>query len=313
MLETALNATKNDKCISNINDLPIGVFDSGVGGLTVVREIMQQLPNESILYFGDTLRCPYGPRPLDEIKTFARQISHWLLKQDVKLIVIACNSATAAALETIQQELIVPVIGVVAPGARAAVKATLTNRVGVIGPEATVNSDIYSKAIRALQENITVFSEATPSFVDIVEQGLHNSEVIDDLKDRTSSAHISSSRLEIARTYLSPFKSLDVDTLVLGCTHFPLLIPLIAQVMGADVKIISSAEETARDVASVLAYREQLASGVKEPKHRYVTTALNTDEFAEIGSAILEKNIPEVQSVSLDELGAGSLAKERFE
>ena len=249
-------------CNNDVKACPIGVFDSGVGGFTVVREIMDVLPGESILYFGDTLRCPYGPRPLEEIRGFARQISRWLAGRGVKLIVIACNSATAAGLESVQLESEVPVIGVVAPGARAAVQATRVGRVGVIGTLATIESGVYTQAIRSLDAGITTFSAATPRFVEMVEQGLRlDNNPIEDIVADVSSIYIRPAFLEIAREYLQPLKACKIDTLVLGCTHYPLLTPLISQVMGADVRIISSAKETARDVAEVLGSRDQLAEG----------------------------------------------------
>jgi glutamate racemase len=310
MLEAPHNTNKSDTLLDDTNGLPIGVFDSGVGGLTVVSEIMKQLPRESILYFGDTLRCPYGPRSLEEIKSFARQISAWLVERGVKLIVIACNSATAAALDTIQQEAPVPVIGVVAPGARAAVRATQAKRVGVIGTKATVNSDIYCRAIRALDSRATVFSMATPRFVDMVEQGLHVMyEQAEEPSDSTSSAYIRPTYLDIARDYLEPLKSVEIDTLVLGCTHYPLLTPLISQVMGPDVRIISSAEETARDVANILSYRQNLATEDALPEHRFATTAQNVDEFAAMGSAILAMSISDPIQVPLAELESLALGK----
>jgi glutamate racemase len=282
---------------------PIGVFDSGIGGLTVVREIARRLPHESILYFGDTLRCPYGPCSLREIRSFARQISCWLARQDVKLIVIACNSATAAGLETVQRESAVPVIGVVEPGARAAVRATTARRVGVIGTAATIESGIYTRAIRGLDTGITTFSVATPRFVEIVEQGLRlDRNPLEDVMAQTSAIYIRPAFLEIARDYLSQLKQCKIDTLVLGCTHYPLLTPLISQVVGPDVRIISSAEETARDVAETLEQRGQLAPAGTLPSHRFVTTATDVEEFEALGTAILARSVPEPQTVTIVEL-----------
>jgi glutamate racemase len=274
-----------------------------VGGLTVAREIARRLPNESILYFGDTLRCPYGPRTLEEIRHFARQISCWLAGQGVKLIVIACNSATAAGLETVQQESDVPVIGVVEPGARAAVQATITRRVGVIGTTATIDSGIYSRAIRSLDTGITTFSVATPRFVEMVEQGLRlDRNPFEDIMAQASSIYIRPAFLEIARDYLGSLKRCKIDTLVLGCTHYPLLTPLIAQVVGSEVRIISSAEETARDVAQMLERRGQLAPANTQPAYRFVTTAPDVEDFAALGTAILARQIATPHSVGIDEL-----------
>jgi glutamate racemase len=289
----------------NIATRPIGVFDSGIGGLTVAREIARCLPHESILYFGDTLRCPYGPRPLAEIKSFARQISCWLAEQDVKLIVMACNSATAAGLTAVQKESPVPVIGVVEPGARAAVQATTTRRVGVIGTAATIESGIYARAIRALDTGITTFSVATPRFVEMVEQGLRlDRNPLEDIMAQTSAIYIRPAFLEIARDYLNQLRRCDIDALVLGCTHYPLLTPLISQVMGQDVLIISSAEETARDVAETLGRRGQLAPAGTVPAHRFVTTASDPSEFEALGTAILAQAIPAPQVVTIAELEA---------
>jgi glutamate racemase len=242
---------------------------------------------------------------LPQIKSFARQISCWLAERDVKLIVMACNSATAAGLETVQKELPVPVIGVVEPGARAAVQATTARRVGVIGTVATIESGIYARAIRGLDTGITTFSVATPRFVEMVEQGLrldHNP--FEDIMAQTSAIYIRPAFLEIARDYLNQLKRCKIDTLVLGCTHYPLLTPLISQVMGQEVRIISSAEETARDVAQTLERRGQLASADTVATYRFATTALDVDEFATLGTSILARPIPAPQTVSIDELEA---------
>ena len=299
---------------NTINTCPIGVFDSGIGGLTVAREIAGRLPSESILYFGDTLRCPYGPRSLEEIRSFALQISRWLAKQEVKLIVVACNSATAAGLDVIQQESAVPVIGVVEPGARAAVKATLARRVGVIGTKATIESDIYSRAIRSLDAGITTFSVATPRFVEMVEQGLRlDDNPIEDIVAAVSPIYIRPAFHQIARDYLDPSKRCKVDTLVLGCTHYPLLTPLISQVMGPDVAIISSAEETAKDVAETLERRGQLATEGTTPMYSFVTTTHNLDEFAALGTAVFGAPITSPLTVAiseLEELGSAGLSFE---
>ncbi|NLG10219.1 MAG: glutamate racemase [Coriobacteriaceae bacterium] len=287
----------------DISSLPIGVFDSGVGGLTVAREIANKLPHESISYFGDTLRCPYGPRPLTEVRTFARQISAWLTEQRIKLLVIGCNSATAAGLETVQRELDVPVIGVIEPGARAAVKATAARRVGVIGTVATIDSGAYTKAIRSLDAGITVFSSATPRFVEMVEEGLrldHNP--FEDIMAQASAIYIRPAFQEIARDYLNPLKRCQIDTLVLGCTHFPLLTPLISSIIGSEIGIISSAEETARDVAETLARRGQAAPDNSNPIYRFATTASDLGEFSALGSMVFGRPIKDAQRVSIEQL-----------
>jgi glutamate racemase len=286
--------------------LPIGVFDSGIGGLTVVRELMRALPGESIIYFGDTERCPYGPRPLDEVREFAAQISAWLVEQKVKLIVIACNSATAAGLDYIQRSVNVPVIGVIEPGARAAVQASAARRIGVIGTVATIDSGAYTKAIRALDAGITVFSTATPRFVEMVEQGLRlDRSPVEDLMAQTATIFVRPKFSEIARDYLDPLKRCHIDTLVLGCTHYPLLATLIRSIIGPAISIISSAEETAKDVCETLARRRQLVGvGALAPqaKYRFASTASDPADFIALGSAILGIEIKDVQQVTIEQL-----------
>ena len=226
-----------------LRDQPIGVFDSGIGGMTVAREIMSFLPYESMLYIGDTMRCPYGPRPLEEVKQYAEQIALWLINQGVKMIVIACNTATAAALDHIRSISPVPVIGVIEPGARAAVRATVNLNIGVIGTQATIDSAAYSNTIRELDPRITVFSTATPRFVEIVESGLRlDRSPLEDFIAPVSSIYVRPAFQEIARDYLDSLKRCDIDTLVLGCTHYPLITPMIASIIGSHVRIISSAE-----------------------------------------------------------------------
>ncbi|MDR1358723.1 MAG: glutamate racemase [Coriobacteriales bacterium] len=283
--------------------LPIGVFDSGIGGLTVARELASHLPQESIIYFGDTLRCPYGPRPLEEVERFALQISSWLVAQEVKLIVIACNSATAAGLETLQRSVPVPVVGVIEPGARAAVLATTSRRVGVIGTAATIESGAYTRAIRSLDAGITVFSAATPRFVEIVEQGMRlDRSPLEDIMAQTAAIYIRPAFAEIARDYLDPLKRCAIDSLVLGCTHYPLLTPLIRSIMGPEMNIISSAEETALEVVETLDRRGQLAPRGHKPSYRFATTAEDDSDFRDLGAAIFGRPLAHVQRVGLEDL-----------
>jgi glutamate racemase len=292
-----------------MNNSPIGIFDSGFGGLTVAREIASRLPDESILYLGDTLRCPYGPRDLAEVRHFAHQISAWLEAQGVKLIVIACNSATAAGLESVQRAFSVPIVGVIEPGARAAVATTVTRRVGVIGTKATIESDAYTHAIRAIDAGITVFSTATPRFVEIVEQGLRlDRNPVEDLVAQASELYIRPAFQQIARDYLLPLRRCRIDTLVLGCTHYPLLQPLIASVMGADVQIISSATECARDVAEILERRGHKAEAGRTPTYRFATTAADLNDFTTLGTAIFERSVANVSSVTIEDLEAALAA-----
>ena len=283
--------------------LPIGVFDSGLGGLTVAREIARALPHESILYFGDTARCPYGPRDLGEVRRFVLEIGSWLTQRGVKLIVVACNTATAAGLALAQRAFDVPVIGVVEPGARAAVMATVNRRVGVIGTVGTIESGAYSRAVRALDAGVTVFSAATPRFVDIVEEGLRlGPGPLESWLSETTEVFIRPSFHEIARDYLDPLKRSGIDTLVLGCTHFPLLSAAIQQVVGPGVRLISSAEETAREVAETLERRGQLADD-EIPRYEFATTG-DADEFARLGARVLRRNIGDAQAIPLDRLRA---------
>ncbi|HEY5548278.1 MAG TPA: glutamate racemase [Coriobacteriia bacterium] len=287
-----------------MNDAPIGIFDSGLGGLTVASEVMRVLPHESIVYVGDTARCPYGPRSLDEVREFVLQIGSWLTGHRVKMLVVACNTGTAAGLAAAQRTFDVPVIGVVEPGARAAVQATVNRRVGVIATTGTVESGAYSKAVHALDEGVTVFSVAAPKFVDIVEQGLHMGPgTLEEWIADSSGVFIRSAFFEIARDYLDPLKRIEVDTLVLGCTHFPLLSPAIGQVMGRKVRLISSAAETAREVASVLKARRQLAPAGNVPRHRFFTTG-DAGEFARLGSVVLRQPIKVATRVDVKELTA---------
>jgi len=284
--------------------MPIGVFDSGLGGLTVAREIARALPEESLVYLGDTARCPYGPRDLSEVRRFVLEIGTWLERHPVKLIVIACNTATAAGLVLAQRAFSVPVIGVVEPGARAAVMATRNRRVGVIGTVGTIESGAYSQAVRSLDAGVTVFSAATPFFVDIVEEGLRRGNgPVEDLLADAAGVFVRPSFYGISRGYLDPLKRSDIDTLVLGCTHFPLLSAAIQSVTGPRVRLISSAAETAREVAETLSRRGHLAPAGSVPRLTFSTTG-DTGEFERLGSRVFGSPIGPVSHVALDELKA---------
>ena len=284
--------------------MPIGVFDSGLGGLTVAREIARALPDESLVYFGDTARCPYGPRDLSEVRRFVLEIGTCLERHPVKLIVIACNTATASGLVLAQRAFSVPVIGVVEPGSRAAVMATRNRRVGVIGTVGTIASGAYARAVRALDAGVTVFSAATPRFVEIVEEGLRlGSGPMEDLLADSADVFVRPSFHEIARDYLDPLKRSGIDTLVLGCTHYPLLSASIQQVVGHRVRLISSAEETAREVAATLARRDHLAPPGAKPRHTFVTTG-DSSEFARLGERVFGAPLGNVGRVELSALHA---------
>ena len=239
-----------------MSDAPIGIFDSGVGGLTVARAILDQLPNESTLYIGDTARGPYGPRPLAEVREFALETLDFLVSQGVKAIVIACNTASAAMLRDARERYSIPVIEVIQPAVRRAVAATRTGNVGVIGTRATIDSKAYVDAFAAAPQ-LSITSIACPLFVEFVERG------------ETSGTEIT----KIAREYLAPVMDAKVDTLVLGCTHYPLLTGVISYVMGEGVTLVSSAEETAKDLYRTLVENGLLRAQSATPaSHKFLAT-----------------------------------------
>lgn len=282
------------------DNAPIGVFDSGFGGLTVASEIAKALPHESIVYLGDSARCPYGPRDLEEVDGFVQQIASWLVGRKVKMIVIACNTATAAGLAHARQTLDIPVIGVIEPGARAAAATTRNRRVGVIATTGTVDSGAYTEAIRAIDPQITVFSVPTPRFVIIAEQGIRMAQgPIESYTSLASKVYIRPEFEEIAREYLIPLTQCNIDTLVMGCTHFPLIKTLIGGVVGNDVKLISSAEEAARDTASVLTQRGQCASPDAVPTYEFFTTGNDIEEFRSFGSRAFLHELENVSHIDL--------------
>jgi glutamate racemase len=259
---------------------PIGVFDSGVGGLTVVRAILDLLPDEPVIYFGDTARSPYGPRPLDEIQGFAREIAAYLLDLDVKLLVVACNSVEVAAIDDLAERGRVPVMGVIEPGVRAALRATRNGRVGVIGTEATIRSRAYEGAVA---ERVRLYSAACPAFVPFVERG------------DTTSEELAAS----ARRYLAPMRTAGVDTLILGCTHYPLLSGLLRVVMGPDVLLISSAEETAKDVYAQLVGDDLLRPpGDEPPAHRFLCSG-DPGSFLALAARFLGPEAADVRATSV--------------
>jgi len=271
---------------------PIGIFDSGLGGLTVVRQIADRLPQERLIYLGDTLRCPYGPRPAEEVRQFALQVCRFLEDQGVKLIVIACNTATAVALEAAQEEFPVPIIGVINPGARAAVRTTRNRRVGVIGTQGTIASGAYERALLSYDAGLQVTSVATPGFVGIVEDGLsHNSE---------GEIWIPDEFFDLAHCQLDPLVEAGIDTLVLGCTHYPILAPALQRVVGPGVTLISSAQETAREVRHTLERRGNAAPPQPAPAApgRYFTTG-ETEVFERLGSRIMGVSISPASTVVL--------------
>lgn len=266
---------------------PIGVFDSGVGGLTVAREIMRNLPNEHIVYFGDTARVPYGSKSKDTVIRYSQQIIRFLRTQDVKAIVIACNTASALALDEVERELDIPIIGVIKSGAHVAAAATSNKRVGVIGTESTINSHMYHRLIQEQDPEITVYGKACPLFVPLVEEGW--------LKDPVTA--------EVAKRYLDEILKKGIDSLILGCTHYPLLRSLIGEIAGPDVKLVNPAYETAKELERLLA-REHLANPgtkapVKEPYRFYVSDA--ADKFRHFANSILPYDIETTIKINIEE------------
>lgn len=292
-----------------MNIAPIGIFDSGLGGLTVAHEMRRMLPNESLIYLGDTARCPYGPRDPREVRRFVLEIGSYLVDQGIKMLVVACNTGTAAGLAAAQQAFDIPVIGVVEPGARAAVRATHTRRVGVIGTVGTVNSGAYSDAVRAIDAGVTVFSTATPLFVDIVERGLmFDPSPVASEGNGFHDVYLDPKFYEVARDYLTPLKQSDIDTLVLGCTHYPLLKTAIAQVMGPGVELVSSASETAEEVRMTLARSGDTAGPDRAPTYRFVTTG-DPRGFDRLGSRIFGAPLGDVAHLPVLELESALTAQ----
>jgi glutamate racemase len=261
-----------------VADSPIGIFDSGFGGLTVARAVIDQLPDESVLYLGDTARQPYGPKPIGEVREYALECLDHLVDVGVKMLVIACNSASAAMLRDARERYDVPVVEVILPATRRAVAATHSGQIGVICTRATAESQAYDDAFAAAP-HVTLTTQACPRFVEFVENGV------------TGGSELQA----VAHEYLDPLVEAGVDTLVLGCTHYPLLTGVISYVMGEDVTLVSSAEECAKDVYRTLTQRGlERAPGDLAPSHQFLTTG-QPGEFATIGRRFLG---PEMQTVS---------------
>ena len=264
---------------------PVGVFDSGVGGLTVVREIIRQLPDENIVYFGDTARVPYGSKSQKTVIRFSEQIIRFLKTKQVKAIVIACNTASALALDIVREEFDVPILGVVAPGARAAVKATRNRKIGVVGTDATVRSGVYTKVIQGIDPQIRVIEKACPLFVPLVEEGFKEHEVT----------------REIIEYYLESLRATDIDAMILGCTHYPLLRSRIRVYMGEDIQIVNPAYETALDLKALLEERD-MANGDREaPGSRYEFYVSDTAEkFRHFANTVMPFDVPETNVVNIE-------------
>lgn len=263
-----------------MSDAPIGIFDSGFGGLTVARAIMDQLPHEPVIYIGDTARGPYGPRPIAEVREYSLEIMDQLVASGVKLLVIACNSASAATVRDARERYDVPVIEVVHPAVRRAVSATRTNIVGVIGTQATITSQAYDDAFAAAPA-ISLHTQACPRFVELVEAGVTSGDDV----------------VRVARDYLAPLQRAQVDTLVLGCTHYPLLTGVLSYVMGEGVTLVSSAEETAQDVFRTLTARDLLRDARSTPPvHRFLVTG-DPSEFERHGRRFLGPELGSVERI----------------
>lgn len=269
--------------IEKQKNAPIGVFDSGVGGLTVVREIMRQLPEESLVYFGDTARVPYGSKSKETIIRYSRQIIRFLKSKGVKAIVIACNTASAMALEEVRKESDIPIIGVVIPGARAAVETTQTKKIGIIGTEGTVQSEMYTDIIQGMDPEMSVVGKACPLFVPVVEEGFAKHKIAEDVIDY----------------YLASMKELDIDTLILGCTHYPLLRSKIREYMGETIQLVNPAYETAMDLKKLLE-DDQLSNDSGNTTYEfYVSDA--ADKFKQFANSILPYDIETTQHINIEE------------
>ena len=269
----------------NKKTAPVGVFDSGVGGLTVAREISRQLPDENIVYFGDTARVPYGSKSQNTIIRFSEQIIRFLKTKEVKAIVIACNTASALALDAVKDEFDIPILGVVIPGARAAVEATKNRKVGVVGTEATVQSGMYTKVIQGMNPEITVIEKACPLFVPLVEEGFKEHQVTE----------------EVIEYYLESMRSTDIDAMILGCTHYPLLRSKIRAYMGDKIQIVNPAYETAMDLKCLLEENDMANDGT-EGQHSnysfYVSDA--AEKFRKFANTVMPFDVPITNVVNIE-------------
>jgi glutamate racemase len=261
-------------------DAPIGIFDSGVGGLTVARAVRDQLPNESVLYVGDTANSPYGPKPIAQVRALALEALDFLVEQGVKMLVIACNTASSAMLRDARERYDVPVVEVIQPAVRRAVATTRSGRVGVIGTLGTINSRAYEDAFAAAPE-LRLFTQACPRFVEFVESGVTSGEEL----------------LDVASDYLRPLQQAQIDTLVLGCTHYPFLKGAISYVMGENVALVSSDVETANDVYRVLVSRGLERTAASEPSIRYEATGDDTESFVRLAHRMLGTDVSSVDVV----------------
>jgi glutamate racemase len=266
-----------------MDNRPIGVFDSGLGGLTVLKELKKLIPTESVVYFGDSGRAPYGTKSTDTIIKYTFQDIRFLLNQDIKMIVIACNTASACSLKLVKDSFDIPVIEVTEPGAITAVNETKNKKIGIIGTVATISSGVYERAINRLDSSIEIVQKACPLFVPLVEEGWWENDIA----------------LRIAQEYLEPMKKEGIDTLVMGCTHYPLLYNTISKVMGDNVKLVSSALEITKVVRNILGEMDIMRDERVSPVYRYYTSD-SVEKFESLGSAILESGIHSAEKVDIE-------------
>lgn len=264
-----------------MGDAPIGVFDSGIGGLTVLKELLAHLPGEEFVYFGDTARVPYGTKSAETVRRFSRENVRLLLDRGVKSVVVACNTASAEALPMLQREFALPIVGVIEPGVRAAVAASGSGRIGVIGTAGTIRSGAYQAGIRLLKENADITAAPCPLFVPLAEEGWIDHPVTE----------------MVAREYLNEFRTRDIDALVLGCTHYPLLKSVISRVMGASVELVDSAVETAREMKRIIQSEDIIGGGGNG--NFSVILSDTSPTFEEIAQRFLGRDIPEIELVSV--------------
>ena len=264
---------------------PVGVFDSGVGGLTVVNQLIRSLPQEDIIYFGDTAHLPYGSKSKEAIMRFSLDIANFLTAQKAKIIVVACNTASSFALSSLTENIEIPVIGVIEPGAQAAIDATRNFKIGIIGTEGTIKSRAFEVTLKKIDKNVKVFSRACPLFVPLVEEGWLD-------EPETS---------QIAEKYLSPLKNEGIDTLILGCTHYPLLKELLSRIMGQEISLIDTAEATAKAVEKKLGEKNLLRKGSRKAAYKFFVSD-DPEKFLQLGKRFLGKNMEKAERVNLEKM-----------
>jgi len=267
---------------NEMKNTPIGVFDSGIGGLTVVREIMKRLPGEGIIYLGDTARVPYGTKSSRTVIAYSNSNAEFLIQKGIKMLVVACNTASSVSIPSLSRDFDVPVIGVIEPGAKKAAAVTKTKKVGVIGTPSTIGSSAYTKALERISPDITIHTKACPLFVPLADEGLTEGEITE----------------LIARHYLLPFKELGIDVLVLGCTHYPLLKQTIQKVVGDDITLVDSAEETAKEIENVLRDNDLLNNeDTRQLKQYYLTDV--SDTFVSVAGRFLGEKVDNIEMVDI--------------